>query len=199
MSILALFTLIGLRGCNGDHAVAGSGWRDKISESELRRFFLGSIAGFVGVFSPMLLRVDVVKCELPGRDLGSSSGAEPEVVGLSREIGLKGGSIRPSISVDRDLTKLGPEALERLGGCECLSPGLFAFLLNVRHMDATFDSDSFLLFSRVKVPKPNFLRNDEVFELIDPVLNERVRDKDPVAEVVLPSVSTVVASSKRPS
>jgi hypothetical protein len=44
----------------------------------------------------------------------------------------------------------------------------------VRHTDATLDSSD-LLFSRVKLPKPNFLRNDEVLlvseaELADLVL-----------------------------
>ncbi len=61
----------------------------------------------------MLLNVLVLRCELPGRDLGSSKGAEPEAVGLSREPGRNGGSIRLSISVDLDLTN---EAFDKLAG-----------------------------------------------------------------------------------
>ena len=135
----------------------------------------------------MLLSVEVFRCALPGRGLDSSCVMEPEVVGLSRDNGLNGGSIRLSVSVDLDLPK---GALERLGGWEWPSPGLLAFLLRVRHIDATFDSVSFLLFSRLKVPSPNLLFKDDAFELRDPVLNDRVLVKEPVADLELPSWST---------
>lgn len=147
----------------------------------------------MGVFSPILLKVDSYKCELPGRE----EPAESEVVALSRDTGLKGGSIRVSLSVDLDLPKENPGLLERFDGCEWLSSAGFAFLLNVRHIDATLDSDSFLLPSRVRVPKPNFLRSDDAFELIEPVLNDRVRVKEPVPP--LPSLGPVSTSPNRAS
>ena len=166
---------------------------DVKSESELRRcFFFGKGVFLVGVPSPMLLKVEVFRCALPGRNLGSSCVMEPEVVGLSRETGLNGGSIRLSVSVDLDLPK---EALERLGSWVWPSPGLLAFLLRVRHIDATFDSDSFLLFSRLNVPSPNFLFKDDAFELRDPVLMDRVLVKEPVADLVLPSWSSCLEGS----
>ena len=119
VAILLLVSLrfADLRGCSGDHAAMGSGFRMEImSERELRRcFFLGKGAIFVGVPSPMLLSEEVFRCALPGRNLGSSCVIEPEVVGLSRDTGLNGGSIRLSVSVDLDLPK---EAFERLGGWE---------------------------------------------------------------------------------
>lgn len=119
VAILLLLSLrfAGLRGCSGDHAAMTSGSRmDVISESELRRcFFFGGGLILVGVPSPMLLSVEVFRCALPGRGLGSSCVIEPEVVGLSRDTGAHGGSIRLSISVDLDLPN---EALERLGGWE---------------------------------------------------------------------------------
>lgn len=87
-----------------------------MSERELRRcFFLGKGVILVGVPSPMLLSVEVFRCALPGRGLGSSFVIEPAVVGLSRDTGLNGGSIRLSVSVDLDLPKV---ALEKLGGWE---------------------------------------------------------------------------------
>ena len=87
---------------------------DVMSESELRRcFFFGRGVILVGVPSPMLLSVEVIRCELPGQGLGSSPVIEPDVVGRSRDTGLNGGSIRLSVSVDLDLPK---EALEILGG-----------------------------------------------------------------------------------
>lgn len=188
VAILLLLSLrfIGLRGCSGDHAAMTSGSRmDVMSESELRRcFFFGKGVILVGVPSPMLLSVEGFRCALPGRGLGSSCVIEPEVVGLSRDTGLNGGSIRLSVSVDLDLPK---EALERLGGWEWPSPGLLAFLLRLRHIDATLDSDSFLLFSRLKVLIPNLLFRDDAFELRDPVLTDRVLVKEPVADIVLPS------------
>ena len=101
----------GLRGCNGDHAAMTSGSRmDVMSDSELRRcFFFGKEVILVGVPSPMLVSVEVFRCALPGRGLGSFCVEEPEVVGLSRDTGLNGGSIRLSVSVDLDLPK---EALD---------------------------------------------------------------------------------------
>lgn len=146
----------------------------------------------VGVPSPMLLSVEVFRCALPGRGLGSSCVIEPDVVGLSRDPGLDGGSIRLSVSVDLDLPK---EALDRLGGWEWPSPGLLAFLLRVRHIDATFDSGSFLLFSRLKVPSPNLLFRDDAFELRDPVFIDRVLVKEPVADLELLSWSSCLEES----
>ena len=171
----------GLRGCSGDHAPMTSGSRMEVmSERELRRcFFFGKGVVLVGVPSPMLLSAEKFRCALPGRGLGSFGVIEPEVVGLSRDTGLSGGSIRLSVSVDLDLPK---EALERFGGWDCTSPGLLAFLLKVRQIDATFDSDSFLLFSRLKVPSPNLFFRDEAFELRDPVLIDRALDKESVAD-----------------
>lgn len=60
-------------------------------------------------------------------------------------------------------------------------------MLRVRQIDATFDSDSFLLFSRLKFPSPNLFLRDDAFELRDPVLIDRVLVKEPVADLVLPS------------
>ena len=196
VAILLLLTprFAGLRGCSGDHAAMTSGSRiDVMSDSELRRcFFFGRGVTLVGVPSPMLVSVDVFRCALPGRGLGSFGVIDPEVVGLSRDAGRNGGSIRLSVSVDLDLPK---EALERLGGWELPSPGLLAFLLKVRQIDATFDSDSFLLFSRLKVPSPNLFFRDEAFELREPVLIDRVLVKEPVADRVLPSWSSCVEGS----
>ena len=105
----------GLRGCNGDHAVAVAGSRRSVkSDNELRRFFLEKLSGFVGVPSPMLLNVLKLRCALPGRDLGSSESSEPEVLGLSRETGRRGGCIRLSVSVDLDLDKKG---FDEFDGC----------------------------------------------------------------------------------
>ena len=166
---------------------------DVMSESELRRcFFFGSVVILVGVPSPMLLSVEIFRCALPGRGLRSSCVIEPEVDGLSRDTGLNGGSIRLSVSVDLDLPK---EALEILGGWEWPSPGLLAFLLRVRHIDATFDSDSFLLFSRLKVPSPNLLFRDDAFELRDPVLIDRVLVKEPVMDLAFSSWSSCLEGS----
>lgn len=75
-----------------------------------------------------------------------------------------------SISVDLDLTK---EAFERLEDCVWLSPAAFDVLLRVRQTETTFDSDSDLLFSRLRVPKPNFFRSEEVLDPKEPVLQER--------------------------
>ena len=183
-----------LRGCSGDHAAMTSGSRmDVMSERELRRcFFFGKGEILVGVPSPMLLSVEVFRCALPGRGLGSSCVIEPEVVGLSRDTGLDGGSIRLSVSVDLDLPK---EALARLRGWEWPSPGLLVFLLRVRHIDATFDSGSFLLFSRLRVPSPNLLFRDDAFELRDPVFIDRVSVKEPVADLLVPSCSSWLGGS----
>ena len=46
------------------------------------------------------------------------------------------------------------------------------FLLKVRHTDPTLESCSDLLFSREGPPKPNFFRNDEVFDVKEPVLTD---------------------------
>lgn len=191
---ILLLTFPSLRGCSGDHAAMTSGSRIEVmSERELRRcFFFGKGRTLVGVPSPMLLSIEVFRCALPGRCLGSSCVIETEVVGLSRDTGLNGGSIRLSVSVDLDLPK---EAFERLGGWEWLSPGLLAFLLKERHIDATFDSDSFLLFSRLKVPSPNLLFRDDVFELRDPVFIDRVLVREPMADLVLLSSSTCLEGS----
>ena len=188
----------GLRGWRGDHAAMTSGSRmDVMSESELRRcFFFGTGMVLVGVPSPMLFSVEILRCALPGRVLGSFCVIESDVEGLSRDTGLNGGSIRVSISVDLDLPR---EALERLVGCEWPSPGLLAFLLRVRQIDATFDSDSLLLFSRLKVLIPNFFFKDDAFELRDPVFIDRVLVKDPVADLVLLSWSSCPETSCVPS
>ena len=135
----------------------------------------------------MLFSVEVFRCALPGRVLGSFCVVELDVAGLSRDTGLTGGSIRVSISVDLDLPR---EALDRLAGCEWPSPGLLAFLLRLRQIDATFDSESFLLFSRLNVLSPNLFFRDDALELRDPVLIDRVLVKDPVADLVFVSWSS---------
>ena len=71
------------------------------------------------------------------------------------------------------------------------------FLLNVRQIDATFDSGSFLLFSRLNVLKPNRFRSDEAFEFNDPVLKDRVLDNEPVPGVTLSFSRPVEVESKR--
>ena len=67
-------------------------------------------------------------------------------------------------------------------------------MLKVRQNDETFDSDSFLLFSRLKVPNPNFFRKDDAFELKEPVLKDRVLVNELVVDLVLPSLISVAAS-----
>jgi hypothetical protein len=43
-------------------------------------------------------------------------------------------------------------------------------LLKVRQTELTLDSESILLFSLLRVLKPNLLRKEEALELMDPVL-----------------------------
>ena len=90
---------------------------DVMSDSELRRcFFFDKGVIWDAVPSPMLTKVEGLRCALPGRGLAASFCViKPDVVGLSRDAGLDGGSIRLSVSVDLDLTR---EALERLVGWE---------------------------------------------------------------------------------
>ena len=71
------------------------------------------------------------------------------------------------------------------------------FLLNVRQIDATFDSGSFLLFSRLNVLKPNRFRSDDALEFNDPVLKDRLLDHEPVPGVGLSFSRPVEAESKR--
>jgi hypothetical protein len=52
---------------------------------------------------------------------------------------------------------------------------LRAVLLKVRQTDPTFDSPSILLFSLLRLLKPNLLRKEEALELIDPVLTDLPR------------------------
>lgn len=73
------------------------------------------------------------------------------------------------MSVDLERTR---DNFERLAGCGRLSPALLV-LLRVRHTEATLESVSNLLFSRLRVPKPNFRRREEALELQEPVLTER--------------------------
>ena len=161
---------------------------DVMSESELRRcFFLVNGVVLVGVPSPMLTSVEVFGRALPVPSLGSFSVVEPDVVGLSRDTGLNGGSIRLSVSIDLDLPS---EPLEGVGGWEWPSPGFLGFLLSVRQIEATFDSDSFLLFSRLNVVSPNLFFKDDALELRDPVLIERLLVSEPVADLVPPSCSS---------
>lgn len=124
----------------------------------------------MGVPSPIVLMIDMFRCELVGREIDVSLGDALGGVGLSRDVGRIGGSIRTSRSVDFERNK---EPFERLAGCCWLSPGDLAFLLNVRHTEATFDSGSDLLFSRLNPPNPNRFLSDEAFELQDPVLLDR--------------------------
>lgn len=164
----------------------GESWRAFKSDKELRRFFFGRPAGFVGVPSATELRVDTWRWLLPGREGGPSlepsRGDPSKKASRSRETGREeGGSIRVSMSVDLDLTNeaIDSEAFDRLAGCEGLSVVVLLLLLKVRHTEATFDSeDSDLLFSRLKFPNPNRLRRDEALELREPVLTDRVRFKE---------------------
>lgn len=68
------------------------------------------------------------------------------------------------------------EPLERLP--TGVGPGLASprvLLLRVRHTDDTLDSCSDLLFSRAKVPNPNFLRKEEVLLVSEAELADLVR------------------------
>ncbi len=183
-------TAIGLRNCDGGDQgdPAPMSFRGFKSDSELRRFFFVRCAGLVGVLSPIVVSVEIFKCELPGLDFGSSW--DPEEEGRSREPGRKGGSIRVSISVDLDRNN--EDAFDRLAGCDGVSLVCFEFLLRVRHTEATFDSDSDLLFSRLRLPNPNLLRSEEAFELREPVLKDLFRLRE------LPAVSVAALSSTEP-
>lgn len=123
----------------------------------------------------------MLRVELPGREFVSLLEA---VIGRgrSREAGRMGGSMRVSRSVDLDLIN---EALERLAGCTYASPVVFVVLLRARQTEATFDSDSDLLFSRFGAPKPNFLRRDEALELKEPVLTVRSLFSEPETDRVI--------------
>ena len=89
------------------------------------------------------------------------------------------------MSVDLDRTR---DILERLAGCGRVSPALVA-LLRVRQTEATLDSDSDLLFSRLRVPNPNFLRREDALELQDPVLMGRssLNELEADPDALLPS------------
>jgi len=118
-------------------------------------------------------------------------------VGLSREPGRKGGSIRMSVSVDLDRSK--DDAFDRLPVWDEVSPVFFVFLLRVRHTEATLDSVSNLLFSRLKLPNPNLLRSEDALELREPVLKDLVRFNESPAAFAVVSSSTELfwKSSKR--
>ena len=77
---------------------------------------------------------------------------------------------RPSMSVDCERCNV-PLDILLLG--LALSPRVL--LLNVRHTEATFDSGSDLLLSRDSVLKPNFLRSEDVLELIEALLTDLAR------------------------
>lgn len=111
----------------------------------------------------------------------------PSGEGRSLDTGRRGEAVRVSISVDLDRAR---DILERLAGCGRLSPALVA-LLRVRHTEATFDSDSDLLFSRLRLPKPSLLRSEDAFELQEPVLKKRSSLREPEADpdVLLPSAA----------
>lgn len=132
----------------------------------------------------MVLKLPLLIYELPGREWWSSFS-----IGRSWDAGLSGASIRVSISVDLDLTR---EDFERLEGCEWPST-VDLVLLSVRQTEATFDSDSDLLFSRLNVPKPNFFRKDDALELREPVLSERFLFNEPELDRVFGPSSSVYA------
>ena len=75
-----------------------------------------------------------------------------------------------------------------LAGCGRVSPALVA-LLSVRHTEATLDSDSDLLFSRLRLPNPSLLRREDALELQEPVWKKRSSLSEPEADpdVLLPS------------
>ena len=52
---------------------------------------------------------------------------------------------------------------------------LRAVLLKVRQTDPTFDSESILLFSLLRLLNPNLFRKEEALELMDPVLTDLPR------------------------
>lgn len=71
----------------------------------------------------------------------------------------------------------------------CCSTSLVALavLLNVLQTYPTLDSVSLLLFSRLKVPNPKRLRKEDVLELKEPVLVDRVREViEPFIDAVSP-------------
>ena len=105
--------------------------------------------------------------------------------------------MRGSVSVEWDRIRDGPDALDMLDGCEWLSVGSLELLLRVRHMDATLDSGSFLLYSRVIALKPNFFRNEDVFEFTEPELPDRVRFKEFVPDLEMLSSKVDKTSPKR--
>lgn len=75
------------------------------SDNELLRFFFDKTAGLLGAASPIVLSVLKLRCELPGRERYSSEADGLGRGGKSLETGRDGGSMRVSVSVDRDLTK----------------------------------------------------------------------------------------------
>lgn len=79
-----------------------SGFR---SDNELLRFFFDRTAGLLGVASPIVLSVVKLRCELPGRERYSSEADGLGRGGKSLETGREGGSMRVSVSIDRDLTR----------------------------------------------------------------------------------------------
>lgn len=127
----------------------------------------------------MLLSVDGLVWPLPGRARVSSGPKATRVFGRSLELGRAGPPPRTSMSVDFDRRR---DAFDRLGGWDSPSLGCFVVLLRVRHTEPTLESDSSLLFSRLGVPNPNFFRREEAFELREPVLIDRARLSESVAE-----------------
>lgn len=140
------------------------------SERELRRlgFFDFSVFFSSGGEAPIVLSLDCCPCELEGR-----SSKAPMTVGLSRETGLLGDSI--------DFDRL-RDPLERLDGPICSPVATLRplDLLSVRHTEWRSLS---LLFERRRV-SANLLRNEDAFEVRDPVAEwfDRLPEIDPYVE-----------------
>ena len=96
----------------------------------------------LGAASPIVLSVVKLRCELPGRERYSSEADGLGRGGKSLETGRDGGSMRLSVSIDRDLTR---DVFGRLAGWDPESLATFEFLLSVRHTEATFESVSLLV------------------------------------------------------
>ena len=120
-------------------------------------------------------RVERVLCALPGLDGEPSLESWPEEIGRSEDPGRGGRALRMSLSVDLERER---KDLPRLDGCELLSgvPRL-GLLPHERQTEFDLESSSFLLFSRLRVPKPNRFRNDDALELKEPVFTERIRPR----------------------
>ena len=128
----------------------------------------------------MVDKAERALCALPGLDGEPSFDRWLEEIGRSEELGRGGRALRMSLSVDLERER---NDLLRLDGCELLS-GVSRLLLlpHERHTECNLESSSFLLFSRLRVPKPNLFRKEDAFELREPVLTDRIRPIDALGD-----------------